>query len=129
MDYLRFVISHEGGHRRNTRTEIFPQDVWKQPGFSFMMNAIEDPRTNNLWLRRIQDLLSKWDIAYHQIWILRGKLKVKPTKKLGYTPRFIQAVLNILAVAKETQGDTSIVISNDLPEDVKGVVQTHLIVP
>lgn len=35
MDYLRFVISHEGGHRRISRTEFIPLEVWRQPGFSF----------------------------------------------------------------------------------------------
>ena len=47
MDYLRFVISHEGGHRRISRTDFIPLEEWQQPGFSFMMNAIEDPRDNN----------------------------------------------------------------------------------
>src|SRR5438105_346567 len=37
MDYLRFVISHEGGHRRISRTEFIPLEEWNQPGFSFMM--------------------------------------------------------------------------------------------
>ncbi|MBI5817078.1 MAG: hypothetical protein HZB09_01480 [Candidatus Yonathbacteria bacterium] len=45
MDYLRFVISHEGGHRRISRTDFIPLEEWKQPGFTFMMNAIEDPET------------------------------------------------------------------------------------
>lgn len=36
MDYLRFVISHEGGHRRISRTDFIPLEEWRQPGFSFM---------------------------------------------------------------------------------------------
>jgi hypothetical protein len=47
IEYLRFVISHEGGHRRVSRTEFIPEEIWKQPGFPFLMNAIEDPRMNN----------------------------------------------------------------------------------
>ena len=54
MDYLRFVISHEGGHRRISRVDFVPLEEWRQPGFSFMMNAIEDPRITILWQKRIQ---------------------------------------------------------------------------
>ena len=34
MDYLRFVISHEGGYRRISRVDSIPLEEWKQPGFS-----------------------------------------------------------------------------------------------
>ena len=29
MDYLRFVISHEGGHRRISRTDFIPLEEWR----------------------------------------------------------------------------------------------------
>ena len=42
MDVLRFIICHEGGHRRISRTDFIPTEEWRQQGFPFMMNAIED---------------------------------------------------------------------------------------
>jgi cobalamin biosynthesis protein CobT len=127
MDYLRFVISHEGGHRRISRTEDIPVEVWKQPGFSFMMNAIEDPRTNNFVAEAYPRFAKQMDIAYQSDLDFEGKAKGKAHEKLGYTPRFIQAGFEYIKQwHKETQGDTSAVISNDLPEDVKGVVQATL---
>ena len=29
MDYLLFVISHEGGHRRITRADDIPPEIWR----------------------------------------------------------------------------------------------------
>src|SRR3989344_5683256 len=39
MDYLRFVISHEGGHRRMSRTDFMPPQQWNDPGLAFMLSA------------------------------------------------------------------------------------------
>ena len=47
LDYLRYLICHEGSHRRISRTDFIPMETWQQPGFSYMMNAIEDPRVDN----------------------------------------------------------------------------------
>ncbi len=47
LDWCRQTMAHEGGHRRVSRTDFIPKDVWGQPGFSSMMNAIEDPRMEN----------------------------------------------------------------------------------
>ncbi len=48
IEFLRFVMSHEAGHRRISRVfGIIPEETWNLPGFSFMTNAIEDPRDNN----------------------------------------------------------------------------------
>jgi cobalamin biosynthesis protein CobT len=127
MDYLRFVISHEGGHRRISRTEDIPVDVWRQPGFSFMMNAIEDPRTNNFVAEAYPRFAKQMDVAYQSDLDFEGKAKEKAHEKLGYTPRFIQAGFEYIKQwYKETQGDTSTILSEDLPKDVKGVVQTTL---
>src|SRR3989344_3621005 len=47
MDELRYLMCHEGGHRRISRAEFIPLEEWRQPGFSAMMNFIEDPRNDN----------------------------------------------------------------------------------
>ena len=91
MDYLRFVISHEGGHRRISRTDFIPLEVWRQPGFSFMMNAIEDPRDNNFVAEAYPKFREQMGLVYQQDLDFEGKAKEKADQKLGYQPRFMQA--------------------------------------
>ncbi len=127
MEYLRFVISHEGGHRRISRTEDIPPEVWRQPGFSFMMNAIEDPRTNNFVAEVYPRFAEQMDLAYQMDLDFEGKAKGKAHEDLGYTPRFIQAGFEYIKQwYRETKGDTSGTLSEDLPEEVKKVVQATL---
>ena len=42
LDWCRHTMAHEGGHRRVSRTDFIPKNVWEQPGFSSMINAIEE---------------------------------------------------------------------------------------
>lgn len=127
MDYLRFVISHEGGHRRISRTDDIPKEVWKQSGFSFMMNAVEDPRTNNFVAEAYPRFRDQMNVAYQMDLDFEGKTKEKAKKTLGYTPRFMQAGLEYIKQwYQETTGVTAPTISPDLPEDVKNVVTKTL---
>lgn len=124
MDYLRFVISHEGGHRRVSRTDDIPPEIWRQPGFSFMMNAIEDPRTNNFVAEAYPRFGDQMDVAYQEDLDFEGKAKGKAKEDLGYTPRFMQAGFEYIKQwYKETQGDTSTPLSEDLPDEVRAVVE------
>lgn len=126
MDYLRFVISHEGGHRRISRTDFIPLEKWKQPGFSFMMNAIEDPRDNNFVAESYPKFQEQMDLAYTQDLDFEAKAKEKADQKLGYKPRFMQAGFEYIKQwFRETQGK-EVKISDDLPEDVRTAVQTTL---
>ncbi len=127
MDYLRFVISHEGGHRRVSRTEDIPTETWRQPGFSFMMNAIEDPRTNNFVAEAYPRFRDQMDIAYQEDLDFEGKAKEKAHDQLGYTPRFMQAGFEYIRQwYRETQGKEFGSLSEDLPEEVKAVVSQTL---
>jgi cobalamin biosynthesis protein CobT len=127
MDYLRFVISHEGGHRRVSRTEDIPTETWQKPGFSFMMNAIEDPRTNNFVAEAYPRFRDQMDIAYQEDLDFEGKTKEKAQDQLGYTPRFMQAGFEYTRQwYRETQGEELGTLSKDLPEEVKTVVNQTL---
>lgn len=126
MDYLRFVISHEGGHRRISRTDFIPLEEWKQPGFSFMMNAIEDPRDNNFVAESYPKFQEQMGLAYTQDLDFEAKAKEKADQKLGYKPRFMQAGFEYIKQwFRETRGQ-EFEISDDLPEDVKTAVQATL---
>jgi len=126
MDYLRFVISHEGGHRRITRTDFIPLEEWNQPGFSFMMNAIEDPRVNNFVAESYPKFQEQMYLAYKQDLDLEEKAKEEATQRLGQLPRFMQAGFEYIKQwFRETQGQET-KISADLPKDVRAVVQATL---
>ena len=126
MDYLRFVISHEGGHRRISRTDFIPLEEWKQPGFSFMMNAIEDPRDNNFVAESYPKFQEQMGLAYTQDLDFEAKAKEKASQKLGYQPRFMQAGFEYIKQwFKEVQGQ-EMEMSADLPEEVRATVQTTI---
>lgn len=126
MDYLRFVISHEGGHRRISRTESIPLEVWKQPGFSVMMNAIEDPRDNNFVAENYPRFREQMDVAYQSSLDLEQKSKERADEKLGYQPRFMQAGFEYIEQWYKQQKGEEFSVGEDLPQDVREVVERTL---
>lgn len=126
MDYLRFVISHEGGHRRISRTDFIPLEEWEQPGFAFMMNAIEDPRDNNFVAESYPKFREQMALAYQEDLDFEAKAKQNADQKLGYQPRFMQAGFEYIKQwFRETQGQ-EMEMSADLPEEVKAVVKATI---
>ncbi|KKQ18686.1 MAG: Cobalamin biosynthesis protein CobT-like protein [Berkelbacteria bacterium GW2011_GWA1_36_9] len=126
MDYLRFVISHEGGHRRVSRTDFIPLDTWQKPGFSFMMNAIEDPRDNNFVAESYPKFAEQIPLGYEWLKEMEEKISQKAQEKLGYQPRFKQAGFEYIKQwFREHQGE-DLQISEDLPDEVKEVVEKTL---
>lgn len=126
MDYLRFVISHEGGHRRISRTEFIPLEEWKEPGFSFMMNAIEDPRDNNFVAENYPKFKEQMALAYEHDLDIEHKAKEKAQKKLGYQPRFMKAGFEYIKQWFREHKGEDIKISEDLPKEVKEAVEKTL---
>ncbi|PIZ01059.1 hypothetical protein COY62_00395 [bacterium (Candidatus Howlettbacteria) CG_4_10_14_0_8_um_filter_40_9] len=126
MDYLRFVISHEGGHRRISRTESIPLETWQKPGFSFMMNAIEDPRDNNFVAENYPKFRSQMDIAYQSSLDLEQNSKEKADKELGYQPRFMQSGFEYIEQWYREQRGEEFAINADLPDDVREVIEKTL---
>lgn len=126
MDELRFIISHEGCHRRISRVADVPLEVWKQPGFSFMTNAIEDPRVNNFGVDAYPRLKNQMDQVYRSNLDFETKAKEKAKDNLGFQPKFIQAGFEYIKQwFKEVNGQ-EVSLSEDLPDDVKEVVLATL---
>lgn len=124
LDYLRYLICHEGSHRRISRTDFIPLETWQQPGFSYMMNAIEDPRVDN-FVAENYPKFKEFSRTFHDMEIenLESKYKEEAKEKLGHQPRFIQAGFEYLRLwYKETQGQAG-EISKSLPREVQQVVQ------
>ena len=126
MDYLRFVISHEGGHRRISRTEFIPLEEWQQPGFSFMMNSVEDPRDNNFVAENYPKFKEQMALAYEHDLDVEKSTKQKAQKKLGYQPQFMQAGFEYIKQWYRERKDKEFKISEDLPKEVREVVQKTL---
>lgn len=122
MDVLKFIICHEGGHRRISRTDFIPTEEWRQQGFPFMMNAIEDGRDNNFVAESYPKFAEQMALAYNEFADLEVKAKESSKEKLGQQPRFMKAGFEYLKQwFKETQGQ-NFEISEDLPAEVKEVV-------
>jgi len=127
LDYLRFVISHEGGHRRISRADFIPPEIWKQPGFSFMMNAIEDPRDNNFVAENYPKFKEQMNMAYEADLDLENKYKDRAKEKLGYQPKFMQAGFEYIKLwFKEAKGEKG-EISGDLSTEVQEVVRKTIV--
>jgi hypothetical protein len=124
LDYLRYLICHEGSHRRISRTDFIPLETWQQPGFSFMMNAIEDPRVDNFVAENYPKFKEFSEVFHNEeIEKLESKYKEEAKEKLGHQPRFIQAGFEYLRLwFKETQGQTG-EISKILPPEIQEVVR------
>lgn len=126
MDFLRFVTCHEGGHKRISRPEIIPLEIWKQPGFAFMMNVIEDPRDNNFISESYPKFREQMDLAYRHQLGFGEKTKEGAKKELGYHPRFMQAGFEYIKQwFREVEGK-NVELSEDLPEEVKATVRATL---
>lgn len=124
LDHLRYLICHEGSHRRISRTDFIPLETWQQPGFSFMMNAIEDPRVDN-FVAENYPKFKEFSGAFHDVEIekMESKHKEDAKKTLGHQPRFIQAGFEYLRLwYKETQGRKE-EISKALPQEIQEVVK------
>ncbi|HQU07543.1 MAG TPA: VWA domain-containing protein [Candidatus Paceibacterota bacterium] len=126
LDYLRFVISHEGGHRRISRTDFIPEEVWQQPGFSFMMNAVEDPRDNNFVAEAYPKFREQMNVAYTLDTQFEEEAKSAAKTKLGTVPRFLQAGHEYIKQWFNEANGKPFVIDESLPEDVRAAVEKTL---
>ena len=127
VDELRYLMCHEGGHRRVSRTEFIPLEEWRQPGFSAMMNFIEDPRNDNFVAESYPKYRENIDVAWSNFFEKeKKKLEEMAMDRLGTKPRFMQAGYEYIRQwFREIHGE-KFDISKDLPEEVKAVVLATL---
>ncbi len=127
MEYLKFLLAHEGAHRRVSRTEFIPQDIWGQPGFAFLMNVVEDPRVNN-FTADIDAVFKGHMITAYQIdEDFKKKERSKAQEALGRPPFFMQAGFEYIRQwFREAQG-LKFQPNDTLPQEVQQVVQKTLL--
>lgn len=125
LSYSRWVTAHEGGHRRISRTSFIPDEVWRQPGFAIMSDAIEDPRDNNFITDAYPALSADRDATYTLDQEFEAEMK-KSKDKLGFTPRFAQAGLEYIKQWFREVHGKPFEVDQTLPNDVKAVVEKTL---
>lgn len=126
LDYCRAVTCHEGGHRRITRADFIPPEVWNQPGFSFMMNANEDPRNDSFIAEAYPKYREQITLTYRICQEAEAHARERADKHLGYRPRFVEAGFQYIGYwFKEFCGETPS-LEPDLRDDVREVVERTL---
>lgn len=128
MDELRYLICHEGGHRRVSRTDFIPLEEWRQPGFSAMTNFIEDPRNDNFVAESYPKYRENIDAAWGSFFEEeKKKMEALAEDRLGTKPRFMQAGYEYIRQwFNEIHNNQPMEVSEDLPEDVQKVVRATL---
>ena len=117
LDYCFGIIAHEGGHRKISRVDFIPKKVWQERGFSFLMNAIEDPRVNN-WISEKYDGAKEWlEKVYNEDLSCEEKVEKIAKEKVGYIPKHILFGSEIIRYWHTGK------FSKDLPKDVKEALE------
>lgn len=127
FEYCRFVIAHEGGHRRITRwIDVIPEEELLEPGFQFLLNSIEDPRDNNFITEVYPILRPDMKVAYAIDDEFEAKMSKKGQDELGQPPRFWKAGMEYINQwLREVRG-LPFDLSDDLPNDVRQVLEQTL---
>lgn len=127
LDYLRFVTSHEAGHRRITRTRDIPKECIQEPGFNTLHNYLEDPRDNNFVADAYPNFREQMTSVYAEMMEESEKEFEKISlEKVGTIPRFQLAAREYLAQWwNETQGKP-VSVNEKLPQDVQKVLRVTL---
>jgi uncharacterized protein YegL len=93
-DVIKGLASHEGSHRRVSRTERV-MDLWQEPGFAYGFNAVEDPRANEGGMH-FRPGTRDWIKAYIEKDLSPGGgldyegIEQKAKDSLGYVPDFMK---------------------------------------
>lgn len=127
MDELRYLMCHEGGHRRVSRLDLIPLEEWRQPGFSAMTNFIEDPRNDNFveesYPKYGENIDAAWGSFFEND---KQKMEDLAMQKLGAKPKFMQAGYEYIRHWFNERKGKKVEIAEDLPEEVKAVVSATL---
>jgi len=117
LEYCFGLIAHEGAHRKISRIDFIPKKIWQKRGFSFLMNAIEDPRVNN-WVSEKYDGAKEWlEKVYNKDLTCEEKVKKIAKEKVGYIPKYILFGSEIIRYWHTGK------FSKDLPKDVKKTLE------
>jgi len=121
LEYCFGLIAHEGAHRRVSRVDFIPKEIWQAPGFSFLMNAVEDPRVNN-WVSTKYGGVRNWlEQVYTEDMPDEDRIDAKAKEKMGYTPKHIRYGLEVIRYWHKG------VFSKDVPSEVREVLERTIV--
>lgn len=129
MDYLRHLFQHEAGHRKVTKAippKIVPIEVWNQPGFSYLMNSIEDPRMDSFVMDSVPRYREETKVFFDTQRKMAEEMKSKAEDKAGVKLRFMQAGWEYIEMWFSEKMGEKRDIDPTLPDDVKDVVEKTL---
>ena len=117
LDYCFGSTSHEGSHRKISRIDFIPKKIWQERGFSFLMNAVEDPRVNN-WVSEKYEGAKDWlEKVYKQDLSAEERSSEIAKQKMGYVPKHIQFGLEVIRYWHTGK------FSEKLPKEVKEALE------
>lgn len=126
LDYLRFVTSHEAGHRRITRAWLMPQEYLDQPAFSSVWNQLEDPRNNNFVAEAYPNFREQMTPVYNEMMERSVKDREMSKEMVGTTPRFQLAAWQYIEQWWNEMQGKPIVVEESLPPEVQEVLRMTL---
>ena len=88
-DACRFIVGHEGGHRRISRAEVISERLMNTTGYMLLTNIIEDPRVNNFVVDAYPTFQKPLETSF--IESTKKRLQMEAEGSLGCVPRIMQA--------------------------------------
>ncbi|RMG39697.1 MAG: VWA domain-containing protein [Candidatus Dadabacteria bacterium] len=126
LDFLRFVAAHEGAHRRISNLFLIPESEWRQPGYSFMTNAIEDPRANNFVLEGYPRFQSSMELIADAAADLQKRTNQTALSTVGFVPRFLTAGFEYMHQWRQIKQSGAFKVPADLDYAIKDVLAKTL---
>ena len=123
VEFLRFVICHEGAHRRITNMDLIPDDLKQNSDFMYLWNRLEDPRVNNYITESHPVMNLDMDTAYAVSFKELEDQREKSITENGYYPKTAEAVDRLTKIWFEERRGNKIDFIN---YDVKPEVQEFL---
>jgi hypothetical protein len=93
-DACRFIVGHEGGHRRISRAQVISERLLNTPGYMLAANIIEDPRVNNFVVGAYPTFQKPMEAAMFDSF--RRRLEEDAKRSLGDVPRLLQAGFQLI---------------------------------
>jgi len=128
IDECRFIIAHEGSHRRISLADTESaqnKPFFEESGFGFIYNALEDPRVNNYLVDKYPTFKTGMEPLYEKEHGFEAESKKMSQQSVGFQPRIMQVGFEFIRHwVAESRGE-SVEIRDDLdPEVIEALEKT-----
>ncbi len=122
IEELKFLIGHEGAHRKITGGKMLGIGDGNQHLF-FLLNAIEDPRVNNYLINNFSNFKVGMQKAYTKQF---NSIIKKSKKELGMIPKSMQAGIGYIQQWFREINDQDFDLTSIKDDEVRGVLEKTL---